>query len=612
MRQAWVRRLVAVSVGALIVLGPFPATAGAQNRPARPPRDANKQQKKEPEKDEAVDPFVRAEAAMRAQRFGAAVPLLRDFVGASAGDSRLPAAKAMLFDAYRARADKALHEGDACGSARGLIEGAGFYKAGDEADALREQARTTLQSTFDAAKQKEPEYAAEVAREFARLFKDRPPLADEDELHRLEVSAFAQAARKKAPPELLWAKLAALRAAGVKNDAFEEQKVDPDNLAVAYAEELMNRRKWYSKAIEVLRGLEEKAKDDQAARRYQTLVAKALGGHAEAVMALGNRELLEQAAQAMEAYPGGFSTPAGRKIKAARAKGAGKETRPLVPETDKPLIGEGNLVDSGAGIVITDRLQIGREKGEEGRNDGVITVPAGAVIDGGKIAVEKGRLLIKGQPDRPVVLRGVEFSCHLGGSLTAENAVFIDCKFHKAGGWFFEFYTTQWTFNNCALLRTNFHNLNKTDYGIKLSKCTLVECNLPTRLLHRDKPEDVAARYKDGWNAVEDCDFLMCDVRPSFVWTTERCNFSLCRVADGGTDLFQSTTPLDVAFFAPKTDAAFVRDLKTNTDSSLQGQLRYLAAAKEFPHKGGSALWPWMFVSKDLLAAPTSNSASAP
>jgi hypothetical protein len=582
---------------------------GIAAAPARPPAKQSRDAK-EAKKDEPVDPYARAEAAFRAQRYGAAIAPLRDFIGASAGDPRLPAARAMLFDAYRGRADKAVHDGDPCGAARGLAEGAEFYKAGHEADALRDQARVTLENAFDAARAKDPELAADVARQYAKLFTGRPPLAEEEGVRRLEVAALAQAYRKKAPAEYLAVKVAALRAAGVPPEAFADQKVDADNILVAYAEELINKRKWYSRAVEILRGLEEGAPDEQAARRYQVLISKALGLHAEACLSLGNHEMMEQAALASEKYPGAAGTPGGRKLKSARAKAAGKEANPLVLDGAKPYIGEGNLVDGGGGIVISDRVQIGRENGEKNsRNDGVITVPAGAVIEGGKIAVEKGKLLLKGQPDKPVVLRGVEMSFYLGGALVAENAVFIDCKFWKGGGWFVAFYSTQWTFSNCTLLRSNFQSLSGTDFGVKLLKSTLVECKFPERLLNRDKPEDVAARYQDEWNKVEDCDFLLCEVRPSFVWTTDRCNFSFCKVT--GADVFQSTTPLTVAMYVPRLDGPFWRDLHTGTDWSLQGGVKYVNTGKEFPRKGNSNLWPWVVGSKDVLSSGSSIKAAA-
>jgi hypothetical protein len=610
MRPSWANLCVAATLAVLLALLAPSDSAAAPNKP--PPAKPAKQAKdaKDAKKDEPVDPFVRGDAAFRAQRFGAAIAPLRDFIGASAGDARLPTAKAMLFDSYRGRAEKAVHDGDPCGAARGLGEGAEFYKAGDEADALRDQARVTLQSVFDAARAKDPELAADVAREYSRLFSGRPPLADEQEVHRLEVSALAQAYRKKAPPEYLFVKVAALRSAGVTPQMFADQKIDVDNIQVAYAEELINKRKWYSRAIEILRGLEENAPDEQPARRYQVLIAKALGLYAEACLSLGNHEMMEQAVLASEKYPGAVNTPGGRKLKTARAKAGGKEAKPLVLDGAQPYIGEGNLVDSGGGIAITDRVQIGREKTEQGsRNDGVITVPAGAVIDGGKIAVEKGKLLLKGQPDKPVVLRGVEISCYLGGAVVSENAVFIDCKFGKAGGWYVDSYSSQWTFNNCTLLRSNFQGLDRTNFGIKLLKCTLVECKFPERLLQHEKAEDIAARYQDEWNKVEDCDFLMCELRPSFVWTTDRCNFSFCKVT--GADVFQSTTPLTVALYVPKLDGPFWRDLHTGTDWSMQGGVKYVNTGKEFARKGNSNLWPWVVGSKDILSSGTPIRAAA-
>src|SRR5204863_3753688 len=134
------------------------------------------------------------------------------------------------------------------------LEGAAFHRSGQEADALRDQARVTLENAFDAARAKEPEQAADVAREYSRLFEGRPPLAGAEEVHRLEVAALAQAYRKKAPAEYVALRATALHSAGVPDAMFADQKIELDNTEVAYAEELVNKRKWYSRAIEILRG----------------------------------------------------------------------------------------------------------------------------------------------------------------------------------------------------------------------------------------------------------------------------------------------------------------------------------------------------------------------
>jgi hypothetical protein len=565
-----------------------------QRREASQPakRDAGAQPKDAAKPAEKVDPFVRAEAAYRQKHYAAAIPLLRDFITASVGDSRLADANEMLFDSYRALADRHEKAKASVAAARVLAEGATFFKTGDRADALRDGSKKTLRAAFDAARAADPEAAAEAAADFKRLFPKEPPLADAKQFYQLRIDALAQLVRNKAPAELLWTRTADLLADGVPPDVLAGQKVDVAALEHAYADELL-RRKWYARAVELLTDLEQKAPDEREKKKVQSLLAKTLGAYADAALATGNHDLIEEAWAACSAWPGSLNTPGGTKLKRQHAKAAAKAPEPIDVPTDKPLIGDGNLGNAGATIVIRDKLQIGDGKAE-GRKDGAVTVPPGALLKGGKIYVEKGKLQLKGEPTRPVIVRGVEISAELGGALLAENTIFVDCKFAKGGGWFYAFYSSQWTFENCTLLRSNFPSLSRSDIGLKTKNCTFIDCNLPQRLLNTPtiEDDDLAARYKDQWNAVDDCDFLLCDVAPSFVWATDKCNFSLCRVT--GSDVFLSKSALDVGLYVPKTDAEFWRDLTVNTDSGYAGQLQYSSAPKAFAHKGMTELWPWL------------------
>lgn len=576
--------VVAVVVAAL-ASGPGHGYA-AQPKPRK--KDAGQPAKKE----EPVDLFVKGEAAFRQKRYAAAIHPLRDFIGGSVGDARLGDAKEMLFQAYREQAGKYERIGVPAGGARVLVEGADYFKKGDQADALRDSARKTLRAAFDASRAADPDAAADAAAEHARLFKDDPPLADAKAFYQLRVDALAQLVARKAPAELLWTRASALLADGVPPKVLADQKVDLLAIERAYADELV-RRQWYARAVDLLGDLAQNSTEERDRKKYQTLLSKTLGAYAEACLATGNHDLIEEAWAVCEAWPGSLNTQGGAKLKRARAKAAGNKPEPIAVPTDNPLVGEGNLGQAGATISIRGQLKVGDDKGD-GRKDGVVTVPAGALLKGGKIYVEEGRLLIKGEPNRPVILRGVELSADLGGSVVAQHAVFVDCKFSKAGGWYFPFYTTHWTLENCLLLRSNFPHLDKTNYGIKFKESTFVECTIPSRILNDGAVEDddLAARYRDEWNGVDECDFLLCEVKPSFVWATERCNFSICRV--GGADVYSSKTPLDVILFAPKADASFWRDLRANTDIGHTGQLEYALSKTGYAHKSMAPLWPWL------------------
>jgi hypothetical protein len=568
---------------------PVPQRRDGARPVERDPGATNKDAARPPER---VDPFEKAQAAFRQKRYAAAVPLLRDFITASVGDSRLAEANEMLFDSYRALADRHEDAGAPCAAGRVLAAGAGFFKTGERAGALRDSAKKTLRAAFDAARAADPEAAAEAAAEYKRLWPKDPPLADARQFYQLRIDALAQLVARKSPPELLWTRAAELLADGVPPDVLAGQMIDVAALEHAYADELI-KRKWYARAVELLADLEQKAPDEREKNKVQALLAKTLGAYADAALATGNYDLIEEAWASCSAWPKSLNTPGGTKLKRHRAKAAAMPPEPVDVPADKPLTGDGNLGNPGATIVIRDKLQIGDGRAE-GRKDGVVTIPAATLVKGGKIYVERGRLEIRGEPTRPVVLHGVELSAELYGAVLAENAIFVDCKFAKGGGWFVPFYSSQWTFENCTLLRSNFATMDRTNVGLKAKNSTFVDCEFPRRLMNDDnfEDDDLAARYHDQWNAVDDCDFLLCDVAPSFVWTTDQCNFSLCRAV--GSDVFLSKTSLDVGLFVPRTDASFWRDLTVNTDSGHTGQLKYSSAPKGFAHKGMNELWPWL------------------
>jgi hypothetical protein len=175
-----------------------------------------------------------------------------------------------------------------------------------------------------------------------------------------------------------------------------------------------------------------------------------------------------------------------------------------------------------------------------------ITCPAGVEIRGGSIDLgQHGRLVIKGTKDKPAVLRNVTITQDLGGSVTAEHAVFDNCRFGKGGSWF-DYFSSKWVFNDCLLYRCTFNQLTGVDYGFKLRRCALVGMDVPEIAHRREGANDFdhAKLLGHEWNTIEACDFIDCAVRPTVAWCAKVSNFLGCRFVAG--EAFDSAEELTV------------------------------------------------------------------
>jgi tRNA A-37 threonylcarbamoyl transferase component Bud32 len=159
---------------------------------------------------------------------------------------------------------------------------------------------------------------------------------------------------------------------------------------------------------------------------------------------------------------------------------------------------------------------------------------------------QRGRLVIEGTRERPVVLRHLLIGQDLGASLAARHAVFDQCRFKKTGS-VFSTHSSKWALEDCLLHRPSFVKLNTIDYGFRWRRCALVEAALPEILFDRFSdpgPQDHGAFVRKEWTTIEACAFLGGAVPPSVLWCTERCRFVRCRFPKG--EPFDSEAALDV------------------------------------------------------------------
>jgi len=152
-----------------------------------------------------------------------------------------------------------------------------------------------------------------------------------------------------------------------------------------------------------------------------------------------------------------------------------------------------------------------------------IDVGPGVEIKGGTINLERhGHLRIKGEPNKPVVLRDVVIIQDLSASFTAEHAVFENVTFTKGGGWFAGF-SSKWVFANCILHKCRFPRLTEVDYGFQFRNCSFTFMTFP----------EAGGPSRHEWRVIDSCNFIGCDVPPTIGWCAVKSNFYACTFPAG-------------------------------------------------------------------------------
>ena len=211
---------------------------------------------------------------------------------------------------------------------------------------------------------------------------------------------------------------------------------------------------------------------------------------------------------------------------------------------------------------------------------GTVTATPGLVLEGGAVHVSHGVLRLEGSPDQPVTLMNVHLSGGCIGKVEARYTIFANCKFSKGPSNRNPRYSSTWEFDNCVFAQSNFDSLKQVDYGIKANNCLFFRCTLPERILTRatwadphPKETGIADLYQDEWNEVSKCHFVECGVAPSFVWATDKCDFTVCRVEGIGS--FASTDSLRVILHVAAKEEAFVKELAKRTIHRGSGKVAF-------------------------------------
>lgn len=123
----------------------------------------------------------------------------------------------------------------------------------------------------------------------------------------------------------------------------------------------------------------------------------------------------------------------------------------------------------------------------------------------------------------------------MDAAVSAKHAVFENCVFYKNGKWYKKAgYSSKWIFDSC-ILHECVHPaaLNKTGYGFRWINCSITFMNLPR----------VTPPFRNTWHHVYRCNFIGCNVPPSFGWNAQESNFYNCTMRAG--DVYNGTEEIE-------------------------------------------------------------------
>ena len=291
------------------------------------------------------------------------------------------------------------------------------------------------------------------------------------------------------------------------------------------------------------------------------------------------------------------------------ARNAVNALGPVKPEfelrSDAPIVGTTTYKDGGAGFILRRGvLQIGIMTHEPNGipAEGTLSFGAGSVLVGAtmppaQLNVQVGRLIFKGEKDRPVVVRNLTLACEYTGTIEAENTIFENCDFRKVGNWFWnDGYSAKFHFRNCMFVNSSFVSLSRMDYGIDIEASTFVGSYLPPRdwgYENSATPDRTFQQmYRHDWSRIANCDFHDCDVSPTSIWMATGCNFFQCVAVNPST--FVSPENMVVEIGCDDADIGFIDQLRSQTSCVGKGQVGYSRVAnKQFDRERGFGLWRW-------------------
>jgi len=224
---------------------------------------------------------------------------------------------------------------------------------------------------------------------------------------------------------------------------------------------------------------------------------------------------------------------------------------PHILSSADPLSGDTTFDGTGGPYQIQDKISV-----VKGIKHCKLFVGPGAQIHGGAIPLDGvTHIEIAGTPDKPAILRDIDFQQGFQGYFKAQYAILENCKFHKSGSWYaYAGFTAKWELDKCLIRGTSFPKITHVDTGIKFTDCTFSGMTFGDIIVGtpKDKPLDYMDVLRKDWRTIDHCRFDDCSVPPTIFWCATASDYTKCRFPVGPA--FESDTPTDVVAFVSDTD----------------------------------------------------------
>ena len=169
-----------------------------------------------------------------------------------------------------------------------------------------------------------------------------------------------------------------------------------------------------------------------------------------------------------------------------------------------------------------------------GRNVNLTLLPKTSLQDGTLSLEDNSHLMCEGQESAPVIFRNVQFICGANTEIHAQSAIFDTCTFEIAEGnagpkQSIKLFLRESLLRNCSIR----HDLDEK-IGFQFIRCAFASMTVPAFFFSDwAKPDTNLMNFllKDR-SVAAGCLFLDCSIDPTFVCTSEYCNFSGCKFGD--------------------------------------------------------------------------------
>jgi hypothetical protein len=192
---------------------------------------------------------------------------------------------------------------------------------------------------------------------------------------------------------------------------------------------------------------------------------------------------------------------------------------PAAVDLEKAIIGEFTL--AAGNYRPRDPVILGGpgvSKGDEPA--GTLHLISGTQFDDATLFARKGVL-----DANRVLLKGCKLMADHSGLIQGKDSLFSECTMQKGGRWNVDYFSSRWTFDNCAFTHSFFSAWQLRSVGVRINHCTFhnVEFIPPTYVA--DAGKEVIA----DWFTINQCKFVGCEIPEGFFIATRDCVFEDCR-----------------------------------------------------------------------------------